>query len=569
MSNSSLSNINTSTSSNKSEGIGSFLYKFVVGGSSNNNENNNKNALLKLCISSELALYILNIFLKYIKNETFTNLLVSILFLPKIHYKIMNKLKTPTRDLDNYRGDYNNLPKKKVTFIRHITENYSVPFIKAQMSNPNNSFTEFKKIEKRVRDKLIEYNVPYNISQPVPYGFIMESINGYYSNRELKECRDYHEIVSEATGIQCGLSYHKDKKSFIYLMNKNLNLIKDEFSFEKNEKKYIENEIYSSFINSYKDCKETVLLLSNYLFHQIINNEFLSKKLLAHVKLLNTNEINKNINNVEEEVDDTPVLQVGNLIESKEPKKEKNAKKKFNEVITFTNLYKVMYKPDYTIKEFNLYDNHILKQSIKSTQTEYNTTLLGDTISYLNRDGTLKPDTYLFIIRLINDLITYEEKNEKKTLKLRGIHKSIIKNAFSKNIEHIKNLINDDGRINDTDLKNMNIFLCDKTTNFFEDFNNLINEIPKECLFLLKKEDNEGNNSKLINGIAVFKNLEISDCDLKIRAYFLKLFLIIYNLLFERKESEIQMTELNEENKDNAKNVVIDNLNKLIVLENN
>jgi hypothetical protein len=242
----------------------------------------------------------------------------------------------------------------------------------------------------------------------------MESINGYYSNRELKECRDYHEIVSEATGIQCGLSYHKDKKSFIYLMNKNLNLIKDEFSFEKNEKKYIENEIYSSFINSYKDCKETVLLLSNYLFHQIINNEFLSKKLLAHVKLLNTNEINKNINNVEEEVDDTPVLQVGNLIESKEPKKEKNAKKKFNEVITFTNLYKVMYKPDYTIKEFNLYDNHILKQSIKSTQTEYNTTLLGDTISYLNRDVTLKPDTYLFIIRLINDLITYEEKNENR-----------------------------------------------------------------------------------------------------------------------------------------------------------
>jgi hypothetical protein len=62
MSNSSLSNINTSTSSNKSEGIGSFLYKFVVGGSSNNNENNNKKVLLKLCISSELALYILNIF---------------------------------------------------------------------------------------------------------------------------------------------------------------------------------------------------------------------------------------------------------------------------------------------------------------------------------------------------------------------------------------------------------------------------------------------------------------------------------------------------------------------------
>ena len=566
---------NSNTKSNKPLGFGGLFLKFVGAVSdnnNNNNENNIKNALLKLCISTELAIYILNVFFKYIKNETFINTLVCLLFSPKIHYRIMQKLKTPIKDLENYVGDYKNEVKKKVSFTKYITENYSIEFIKAQMSNPNNIYVEFKKLEKKVRDRLVGYNIPYNLNHAVPYGFLMDAINGFYPTRELKECRDYHEIISESTGIQCGLSYHKDRRCIIYLMKKNLQLLKDDYAFEKNEKKYIENEIYTSFVKCYKDCNEILLLLFDYLFHQIINNEFVSKKLLEHAKLINANELNKIINNGEEEVDDTPVLQVGNIIESKEKEKEKidekNNKKKFNDLITFSNLYKVMYKTDLTIKEFNLFDNQILKQNIKITQTEYNTILLGDTINYLNRDSTLKPYTYLFIFRLFNDLMIYEEKNEKKSLKLREGHKSIINSAFSKNIDHIKNIINEGGKINEKDLNNIHAFLCENKTNYIEDYNKLIKEIMKDCMFLKKKEDNEENNDNFIKGIEMFNNFEISDSDLKIRVYFLKLFLIIYNALYERNESEIKLTELNEENKNNAKNIIIDNLNKLIVLEN-
>jgi hypothetical protein len=332
-------------------------------------ENAHKKELIKLSISSELALYILNAFLKYIKNETFINLLVSVLFLPKLHYKILKKLKTPPRDLDNYEGDYNQV-RSKITFVKYITENYSPLFIIGQMNNPNKK-NEFLKLENKLKEKLRELKVPYNITQGVPYGFLMEMINSYYSFKEIRECREYHEIVSESTGIQCGLSFHKDRKSFIYLMNKNLKYIKEDNSLEKNpknEKKYIHNEVYASFINTYKDCKDSFLFLSTYLFHQIINNEYVSKKLLAHTQLLNTMEIIKSINGKEKE-EDSSGQQTNNIISKKEEKNQKE--KKFKEVLSFANLYKIMYRKDLKLKEFKLYDNQVLSQYFKNPQTEY------------------------------------------------------------------------------------------------------------------------------------------------------------------------------------------------------
>ena len=149
----------------------------------------------------------------------------------------------------------------------------------------------------------------------------MELLNGYFSSKELKECREYHEIVSESTGIQCGLTYLSDRKCFLYLIQKNISYIKNDYTFEKAEIKFIDNEVYTSFINLYKDCNDLFLILSNYLFHQIVNNEYISKELLSYVKFLRPYEINKNIvNNVEE---DSAVLQLSALLGSKDKKTKK------------------------------------------------------------------------------------------------------------------------------------------------------------------------------------------------------------------------------------------------------
>ena len=529
----------------------------------NKNSNEKENPLLKHCISPELALYILNIFLKYIKNDSFLNLLISLIFLPKIHHKIITKLKTPIKDLDNYQGDYNNKARKKIDFVKYITQNFNHTFIKAQINFPIKTFSELKKIEKKLTEKLMDYNIPYNLSQPVPFGFLMELLNGYFSSKEIKECREYHEIVSESTGIQCGLTYRSDRKCFMYLMQKNLAYIKNDYSFEKAEIKFIDNEVYTSFLNSYKDCNDLFLILSNYLYLQIINNEFISKELLAYIKLLTPKEVNKNIlNNIAEE--DSPVLQLGALIGSR----DKKIKKKLEEPLTFSNLFKAQYKKDFILKEFNLYNNEILSKSFYNGQLEYNSKLFGDVISYINRDGILKPETYLFIIKLINELIIYEDNNEVKFLKLRNIHKSIIKNAFAKNIEQIKNIIND-VEIEVNELKMIYIFLwgSNRKMDIFQDYERCVNNIMKDCLFLSSKNDN--NDGNIIPGIELYNNLIIENKDLKTRIYFLKGILYIYYLINEIKENDIQMIELNDSNIDNVKNVIVENLNKLIEKEKN
>ena len=349
-------------------------------------------------------------------------------------------------------------------------------------------------------------------------------------------------------------------------MNKNLQYIKNDLSLEKTENKYIENEIYTSFINKYKDCNELFLLLCNLLFHQIINNNLACKELLAYIKLLNPNEINKNIiNNIQE--DDSNALHVGSLIESK---KEKEDKKKFNEVLTFSNLYKIMYRKDFNIKEFNLYDNALISKYFYNSQIEYNIILFGDSISYLNRDGLLKPELYLFLIKSINDLITYDDNNEKKFLKLRGIHKSILKNAFIKNIQQIKNIINSD-KVNDNDLKMIFIFIWgnNNQTKYLEEYDKIANNLMKDCLFLLSNEDKEENDDLLISGLDIFKNLIISDLELKIRIYYLKGFLPFYNKMNERKENDTEIKDINNANKDNLKNIIIEDLDKLIIPDNN
>ena len=539
------------------------------------NDNNkvkhkNNNPLLKFCISSELTIYILNIFIKYIKNETFINLLLSLLFFPKIHCKILNKLNNSLKDLDNYHGDYNNNSKKKITFEKYIIENFCPSFIIAQIDNQNKTFSELKKIEKKLIEKCKSNNINFNLFDPIPYEYLMELLYSYFSNRGLRECREYHEIVSESTGIQCGLSYHSDRKCFIYLMNKSLKYINNnDISFEIINKKYIDNEIYSCFINLYKDNKDIFLLLSDFLFHQIITNNLVSKELLSYIMLLNPNEINKNITNkIQEEISSN--ISINEIIKSNETKKEKN---NFNEVLTFSNIHKVMYLNDFIIKDYNLYDNIILSKILYNKQTEYNSALLGDTISYLNRDNLLKPEAYLFIARLINDLIVYEYKDQKKLLKLRGIHKSIFKNAFIKNIKNIKNKINSD-KVNDNDLKMIFIFLWGNYSKLdcFDDYDRMITNIMKDCSILLPKEDDEeeddDNNGTLIAGFDIFNSLLINDLDLRIRIYFLKCMLKIYNGIYERKEIDIKIKELNEENKDNIKNIMNKNFDKLIFKEN-
>ena len=526
--------------------------------------------LVKHIISKELAIYILNLFFKYIKNETFLNLLLSVLFLPKVYHKLMDKIKRPVKDPFNYRGDYDTKSKRKLVLERYIIENFNQHFMRALMTYPKKVCTELFKIEKKVIEKCRITDVVYDIYKPVPYGFYMEVINDYFSRGGIKECREYDQIISEATGIQCGLTYHWDRKSALYLMNKNLKYINSDFSFEKIKNKYVNNIISENFLTEFKECKSLFLLLMyNYLFNQILNNKIVSKGLLAYIELLNPEDINTNTkSDIEEEND--PILQVGDLIKSNEEETKKE-KKNIIKDITFANLYKVMYFKDFVLKEFNLYDNNILKKYFNNGQVEYNIIILGVTLNYLNRDEILRPEIYLFLIKLINDLILYkkEENGKKYFLKLRDNHISIIKNIFTKNVTKIVYILNN-FVISDDDLKKIFEFFWqknDEKENYFEEYDVMITDFMEDCLFLLSKKI-EDKNKSYIHKLKLYNSLLISNIELKIRIYLIKLFFDIYDGVCEGKIKEIKIDEINDDNKNKWKEIIVNNFSKLIFKEN-
>ena len=526
------------------------------------------NNLLKEFISKDLALYILNLFFKYIKNETFLNALTSILFLPKIHYKIMEKIKTPVKDLFNYKGDFDPKAKNKFYLEKFIIENYTPQYMRGLLSSRCRIFYDLNKIEKKLQEKCKLAKAECNLNMSVAYGFYMEVVNDYFSRSGLRECKEYHETISEATGIQCGLSFHNDRKCILYLLNKNLKYIKNDFSFEKVKTKYFDNIIHIHFMNEFKDCNNLYLLLMyNYLFNQILSNNIISKELLAHVELLNPNEIQKNkISNIEEE--DDQILKVGDLINSsKEDKKNKN--KKIIQNLNFANISKVMYYKDFCINDFKLYNNDILKKFFYNGQKAYNATIFGVILTFLNSGEVLRPEIYLFLTKLINDLIIYEENNKKHLLKLRDYHVTIIKNIFKKNVDHIIKCMNK-VEISEEDLKK--IFECfseiKKGGDKFSEYEIIIHDFMEDCLFLLNKKPDK--NDKTYNEkLELYNKLNIENVEIKIRIYFLKIFFDIYNGVFEGKINEIKMADLTEDNKNNLKEIIISNLNKLINQDNN
>jgi hypothetical protein len=304
----------------------------------------------------------------------------------------------------------------------------------------------------------------------------------------------------------------------------------------------------------------------NYLFNQILQNKSISKELLAYIELLNPNEIYKNqSNNIAKEND--PILHEGDLLSNS--KKEPKEKTKKIKDINFSNINKVMYNKDFVLNEFNLYDNTILSKYFYNGQKEYNITILHVILNYLNRDDVLRPEIYLFLIKLINDLILCDIDNKKFLLKLNENHITIIKNIFVKNVEKIISIINKD-KIEENDLiKIFEFFWKNKENekkNYYEEYEIMIQDFMEDCLFLLNNKVEDKNNT-YSDKLELYNSLNIANLELKIRCYFIKLFLDLYDGVYNGKIKEIKLEDLNEENKSKIKEIIVNNFYKLIFKE--
>ena len=179
----------------------------------------------------------------------------------------------------------------------------------------------------------------------------------------------YHSAISKATGIQTGLSYKDDHLCFMNLMHKTLILMKQGYTMETDEKKFITNELRSGILFKYLKSKDdSTIFLCTLMINEILRKEEISDEVKAYVKFLNTDKVAVNKKNGIEEASDSKIkaLNIGTLLEQGDGEiksdKKKKQKSEEEEKINFMTIYSLSLKEDFRFKEFFQADNEKVKE---------------------------------------------------------------------------------------------------------------------------------------------------------------------------------------------------------------
>ena len=187
----------------------------------------NQNRYVKYLIAPEIALYILTLILSNIHNDSLLNILCCLLFRHRINKELIEKFvdvqfnqKYPIYP-SNYCYSYKdqNYKEKNLTFVEYVTYNYDKRFICSMIMKPSNKFYEITQLNKKYEKKFDDSNFdPYD-----NYDEIFNDINTYFYSKDKKFMSDYHNLISEVTGIKSGLSENENENNVIKYLNDNKN----------------------------------------------------------------------------------------------------------------------------------------------------------------------------------------------------------------------------------------------------------------------------------------------------------------------------------------------------------
>ena len=453
-------------------------------------------------ITKNTSLYILILFFKYIKEESFINCLLGILFMDKLHYLLIEQMKNIPFYLSNYEADWNNTKKKKkITIQEYITFNYSTNFI-LSLKTQSLNFSENKKI-KKVEDKIKK------IENENPYYNILNVLNDCFGKKDNENLRKYHKTISISTGIYVGLSYHYDIRCPINLLRKSFEKIKNGKLKEEKEIKYIENKVKISFLNYSNFQSENLILIKNiflYLIsiHENITNEFLSFFNFSHPEIIFQNQKEKN---EEEEIES---LKFSNEEEDKKIIVNNNKLKRFNDIndhLTLGNLYKFEKWDNFVLKNFDLLSNNFIKTIFTENQFKYNYDLTSKLFQLITfpPQKVYKQSTLIFIFDILKYLILFKNKEEQKIifLKLESVHQNQIKRLLFSTVKSILSIF-----VSNNEIKYNSFSLFKEQYEIYEklsDLNFIIETILKKSYILCSDEFNEKNIQDKDNEI-IFKS---------------------------------------------------------------
>ena len=382
----------------------------------------------KPIISLKCCFYILILFLKYIKEEGFINCLIGVLFLDKLHHRLIEQIKNPPEFLPNYEADWEPLKKKKkIPFEDYITFNFNKEFI-LLLYNNTSIYSENKKIYKKIQEKKKVFP-DLESNEDELYKSILNVLNDIIKKKDVENVKKYHNIISKTTGIQTGLSYHYDIKCPINVIRKTFELTKLSLSSEISNTKFMKNEIKSNFFIFLDSNDENLIfLISNFLYF-IFHNQYISKELLSFINLANPEFISKNQkeNNKNDFLEDIKMLNINN---NQENKGEKNF---INDKLDFSTYHEILKWKKLSLSNKESLNNEILKKYFIINQSIYN---YDCTSKYLNLiiyppQNVFRQTTFVLIFEVLKYFILYKnEEGIEKPLNIESIHKNKIRNLM-------------------------------------------------------------------------------------------------------------------------------------------
>ena len=354
-------------------------------------------------ISPQLALYILTIFITNIKNDSFLNLICFLLFKKEINTELISKF-VDIHQKDKYPlypKSYTCLFKdtlykeKHITFVQYITYNFNQNFICSLLTEKNPKFKEIILLQKKYENAFADPEFdPYD-----KYDEIYKEVISKFSKKDMDFMLDYHNTISRATGIKCGISENEYEINVLKILNEEKNL------GENPIRKIIFEEMFK-----YKEetINMNVNLLLYFLFFKMVNDEedmnnSISKKFLYNECGLIPYElyINNNIKNIK--------------ITSKEI--ENGNTKDINE-----NGFKLFKTENYELK----YANN--EKELKNKEYEYDINLVNNLINLLQNSNPFCSLEILFIIYNIKYLLfpitnsNNENENKNNIIDEKNIH---------------------------------------------------------------------------------------------------------------------------------------------------
>ena len=468
-------------------------------------------------IKLDIKLYFINVLFNSIQDESFLNILFTILFFPSLITEMNTFIKNPAIPPDNYFYNWseqnNNIQLSSQNIYNYIKYNFNKKTIKYIFSLKNSKFPEFSIILEKYKNK------PVDKDEIVQKEIINEILNNF-SSEEKNKIYDFQKNLSIGTGVNCLLNekHEKEKdicdKCFKNIIEKFYVIFLDKSLELRN--KLIDNNIKSYLFSliSIKNNNKIILMICLLIRNILIkNNDKISEILQKSAKIINGNNIsdreinyimniNKNNNILNsilineqfheiEDDDDDEEEDYNKRIENNEKKKliTEEENEKLKKSIIFSNNSNQTYDKQYFDNAEKIIYNNDQNQIKNNTESDnpnlyyLNTNLIEQFIDLLNIKNNLNPVIFKCITDIILSLISKKKENNIIII----FCSSIIKTKVEKIYTDFKNYIINNYKNN----QNFHLYAYNKFKNQYATFLSLMNydydNLIKEGYLILNK----------------------------------------------------------------------------------